>query len=520
MKRLRGAALRSAAAMALLAACSDDATTRIDLVVQAEVDGVSSLRLRVENATGTTTYDETRPFAPGDIARLPITPTDADDASFVVIAETMGAPLALRVRTAFVAGEVRELDLRLALESCDPACGPEESCVAGVCDKYCANATPPGSGPTALRSCDDMPAPVDGGMREVGAEMEVGPEIGPDIAPDMAPECRESRECTGPTPTCAQRRCDDGVCMLEVRPGDVCPPGSTCNPERGCVSDAMPTRILCSGNCECLDPPCDFLCVGNCNITCGSATGDCEADREADCDITCDPSAERCEATYVGARTDGVFDCAGANCRVIARCGATLRDIDCTDGATCTLEGDGGGGRTSSLTARCDGVCELEGCGEADCELNCTNSARCEAASCSRAANCDIECSGSGSTCSVTECSGSADCDVECPDGGTCSLGRCRGGGSCDLVCGGDNAACELGPCSGGTDCTVSCPGAGSTCAMAECSGGGSCDLQCPASVGCVQSGGCSGGTSCTSCCGGTTACPCEGGGCDTDNAC
>jgi len=154
--------------------------------------------------------------------------------------------------------------------------------------------------------------------------------------------------------------------------GDACRPGEAC--VDGMCTDACPASCQCTGHCT-ADRPCTCDAGCPCTFSCGM-----------DCEVTCDGT--------------------GASCDIGAEGGGDVRQITCTDGASCQVVVD------------------------------------------ATLAN-DIECSGGGTTCTV-ECTGSEDCAVDCRRGAECVL-RCDTSGACDFDtcdgserdCGGDVRVCN-----------------------------------------------------------------------------
>ena len=153
-------------------------------------------------------------------------------------------------------------------------------------------------------------------------------------------------------------------------------------------------------------------------------------------------------------------------------CGSDVERLECV-GEQCDLvcpEGDASCEATCSKGADCD----LD-CNGADCSLDCQSKSECDA-DCTVAGGCDASCEGQ-STCNV-DCTESEGCDLDCAGGSTCDIkcsgdcgGGCQGTSQCSLTC---EQGCGMG-CTGDAICSLTCETGCFIC----CQGSADCTLTC-----------------------------------------
>lgn len=215
--------------------------------------------------TGTVVL-ETTAFTDGDYLsgeRVGVLPGGFGTATLTVtLRDTDGEVLDGRISGLELAREGRSGVTVVITRDCKGVMCPEASaprataCLGGECvDPRCSPETPEFCPPPrcALASDCDPPAVACAGSRCEDGTCLVAPDDGrcaageicdPDLGcvdaactpdrPESCPECMTGSDCGDPPEGCVVDACVDGRCVPEARDA-LCPPGETCDLERGCL---------------------------------------------------------------------------------------------------------------------------------------------------------------------------------------------------------------------------------------------------------------------------------------------
>ncbi len=268
---------------------------------------------------------------------------------------------------------------------------------------------------------------------------------------------------------CDSAACGDGVCTaavgesLQSCPADCMP---QCTGPEGCVMLNWP--LFCTGHWACEDAGCVPLCEfddcgdGTCAGAAGESAGSCPRDCGARCTAPSDclllPWTESCGGRWdcpsgLGC-TPNCTDGSCGNGRCEAALGESVASCASDCGALCETPADclpqawrvACPGHWECTASRCAAHCELDACGDGNCD----------AAAGETAASCPPDC--------AAPCTGAADCAgnlwyAGCDGAWQCRDGECRascdaahcGDGLCDEPAGETPAACPA-------DCRIPCP--------------------------------------------------------------